>query len=100
MAAADSDMRLIIAGAGGRMGRTLLHAIGATKGVTLAGAVEAADSAVIGRDAGDQKRVMTPSAAIAAGADYLVVGRPIVAAADPRAAAQAIVAEIAQQART
>jgi 4-hydroxy-tetrahydrodipicolinate reductase len=53
MAAADSDMRLIIAGAGGRMGRTLLHAIGATKGVTLAGAVEAADSAVIGRDAGE-----------------------------------------------
>jgi len=35
------------------MGRTLLHAIGATKGVTLAGAVEAADSAVIGRDAGE-----------------------------------------------
>jgi 4-hydroxy-tetrahydrodipicolinate reductase len=35
------------------MGRTLIHAIGATKGVTLAGAVEAADSAVIGRDAGE-----------------------------------------------
>jgi orotidine-5'-phosphate decarboxylase len=47
-----------------------------------------------GADAGDQKRVMTPSAAIAAGADYLVVGRPILAAADPRAAADAIVAEI------
>jgi orotidine-5'-phosphate decarboxylase len=49
-----------------------------------------------GGDKGDQKRVMTPAAAIAAGADYLVVGRPIVAAADPQAAAQAIVAEIAQ----
>jgi len=48
-----------------------------------------------GADAGDQKRVMTPSAAIKAGADYLVVGRPIVAAADPKAAADAIVAEIA-----
>jgi orotidine-5'-phosphate decarboxylase len=48
-----------------------------------------------GADAGDQKRIMTPAAAIAAGADYLVVGRPIVAAADPKAAAQAIVAEIA-----
>jgi orotidine-5'-phosphate decarboxylase len=48
-----------------------------------------------GADAGDQKRIATPSAAIAAGADYLVVGRPIVAAADPRAAAKAIVAEIA-----
>jgi orotidine-5'-phosphate decarboxylase len=48
-----------------------------------------------GADAGDQKRVMTPAAAIAAGADYLVVGRPIVAAPDPKAAAEAIVAEIA-----
>jgi orotidine-5'-phosphate decarboxylase len=48
-----------------------------------------------GAESGDQKRIMTPAAAIAAGADYLVVGRPIVAAADPQAAAQAIVAEIA-----
>jgi orotidine-5'-phosphate decarboxylase len=45
--------------------------------------------------AGDQKRIMTPANAIAAGADYLVVGRPVVAAADPQAAAAAIVAEIA-----
>jgi orotidine-5'-phosphate decarboxylase len=52
-----------------------------------------------GAEAGDQKRIMTPAAAIAAGADYLVVGRPIVAAPDPRAAAEAIVAEIAQQTR-
>jgi orotidine-5'-phosphate decarboxylase len=43
----------------------------------------------------DQKRVMTPACAIAAGADYLVVGRPILQADDPRAAAQAIVAEVA-----
>jgi orotidine-5'-phosphate decarboxylase len=48
-----------------------------------------------GAAAGDQKRVMTPARAIAAGADYLVVGRPIVEAPDPRAAAGAIVAEIA-----
>jgi orotidine-5'-phosphate decarboxylase len=48
-----------------------------------------------GAEAGDQKRIMTPAAAIAAGADYLVVGRPIVAAQDPKAAADAIVAEIA-----
>jgi orotidine-5'-phosphate decarboxylase len=48
---------------------------------------------------GDQKRVMTPAAAIAAGADYLVVGRPVIAASDPKAAADAIVAEIAQAAR-
>ncbi len=52
-----------------------------------------------GAAAGDQKRIMTPAAAIAAGADYLVVGRPIVTAPDPRAAADAIVAEIAQQTR-
>ncbi len=52
-----------------------------------------------GAAAGDQKRIATPALAIKAGADYLVVGRPIVAAADPRAAAQAIVAEIAQAAK-
>jgi orotidine-5'-phosphate decarboxylase len=51
-----------------------------------------------GAAAGDQKRIMTPSAAIAAGADYLVVGRPIVAAPDPQAAAEAIVAEVASAA--
>ncbi|HVT34902.1 MAG TPA: orotidine-5'-phosphate decarboxylase [Nevskiaceae bacterium] len=44
---------------------------------------------------GDQKRVMTPARAIKAGADYLVVGRPIRDAADPRAMAQAIQKEIA-----
>ncbi len=48
-----------------------------------------------GGEVGDQKRVATPSQAIADGADYLVVGRPIIAAVDPRAAAEAIVAEIA-----
>jgi orotidine-5'-phosphate decarboxylase len=47
-----------------------------------------------GAATGDQKRIATPAAAITAGADYLVVGRPIIAAADPRAAAAAIVAEI------
>ncbi|MBV9260124.1 MAG: orotidine-5'-phosphate decarboxylase [Pseudolabrys sp.] len=44
----------------------------------------------------DQKRIMTPEKAIAAGADYLVVGRPVLEAADPKAAAQAIVNEIEQ----
>jgi orotidine-5'-phosphate decarboxylase len=48
---------------------------------------------------GDQKRVMTPAAAIAAGADHLVVGRPIVAASNPKAAADAILAEIAAACR-
>jgi 4-hydroxy-tetrahydrodipicolinate reductase len=48
-----SDMRLIVAGAGGRMGRTLIQAIAASPGVTLAGAVDAAAAAVIGRDCGE-----------------------------------------------
>jgi orotidine-5'-phosphate decarboxylase len=49
-----------------------------------------------GAAAGDQKRVMTPGRAISAGADYLVVGRPVMEAADPRAAADTIQAEIVQ----
>ncbi len=48
----------------------------------------------VGADVGDQKRVATPTAAIAAGADLLVVGRPIRDAGDRRAAARAIGAEI------
>ena len=48
-----------------------------------------------GADLADQKRVMTPARAISAGADYLVVGRPVTQAPDPKAAAQAIVTEIA-----
>ncbi|MDP8224992.1 MAG: orotidine-5'-phosphate decarboxylase [Candidatus Lernaella stagnicola] len=48
---------------------------------------------------GDQKRVMTPSKAIAAGADYLVVGRPITQAPLPEAAAEAIVEEMEAAAR-
>jgi orotidine-5'-phosphate decarboxylase len=47
-----------------------------------------------GTDLGDQKRIMTPGRAIAAGADYLVVGRPVIEAADPKAVAEAIVADI------
>ncbi|MFC0811960.1 orotidine-5'-phosphate decarboxylase [Paracoccus panacisoli] len=47
-----------------------------------------------GAAAGDQKRIETPAAAIAAGADHIVVGRPIWQSANPRAAAQAILAEL------
>jgi orotidine-5'-phosphate decarboxylase len=48
-----------------------------------------------GGDAGDQKRIATPAAALEAGASHLVVGRPITAAADPVAAARRIKAEMA-----
>jgi orotidine-5'-phosphate decarboxylase len=47
-----------------------------------------------GADAGDQKRIATPARAIAEGADHIVVGRPIWQAKDPRAAAQAVLAEL------
>jgi 4-hydroxy-tetrahydrodipicolinate reductase len=48
-----SKMRVVIAGASGRMGRSLIHAVGTSKDLVLAGAVDAPDSAVIGRDAGE-----------------------------------------------
>jgi orotidine-5'-phosphate decarboxylase len=49
-----------------------------------------------GSDPGDQKRFATPREAIAAGADYLVIGRPITGAADPRAAVACIVKELSE----
>jgi orotidine-5'-phosphate decarboxylase len=52
-----------------------------------------------GAASGDQKRVATPAQAIAAGADYLVVGRPVTTAGDPKAAADAVVVEIAAAAK-
>jgi len=47
-----------------------------------------------GSDAGDQARTMTPAEAVAAGADWIVVGRPVTGASDPAAAAAAIAAAI------
>jgi len=71
-----SDMRLIVAGAGGRMGRTLIHAIAAMDGVTLAGAVDAPGSAVIGRDAGELAGLGTNGVTVTADA------APLLASAD------------------
>ncbi len=48
-----------------------------------------------GASVADQKRTMTPTAATAEGADYLVVGRPVAQAKNPREARQAIISEIA-----
>jgi orotidine-5'-phosphate decarboxylase len=48
-----------------------------------------------GADAGDQSRVSTPAMALTAGADYLVIGRPITAAADPAKALNALISEMA-----
>lgn len=48
----------------------------------------------VGADLGDQARVATPASALGAGADYLVIGRPITEAVDPRAAFEAIVSEM------
>ena len=52
-----------------------------------------------GAGKGDQKRIRTPARGLAAGADHLGVGRPILEAPDPKAAAESIVAEIAGAAR-
>lgn len=50
----------------------------------------------VGQEKGDQRRVMTPAEAVAAGADFLVVGRPVTKAADPSAAVRDILAEMAR----
>ena len=59
------------------------------KFILLTPGIRPAGAAVV-----DQKRVVTPAAAIAAGATYLVVGRPITAAPEPARAAEAIIAEM------
>jgi orotidine-5'-phosphate decarboxylase len=75
-----------------------------TSGAEASGLRALAPDAVIGvpgvrraQDAaGDQRRVVTPAAALRAGADLIIVGRPIIGAADPVAAARAFVQEIAE----
>jgi orotidine-5'-phosphate decarboxylase len=53
-----------------------------------------------GAETDDQRRIATPEAALEAGANYVVVGRPITAARDPSAATRAILEEMAQQAKS
>ncbi len=69
-----SDMRLVVAGAGGRMGRTLIHAIAASRGVALVGAVDAAGSAVIGRDAGELAGLGKNGVQVASNVEPLLAG--------------------------
>jgi orotidine-5'-phosphate decarboxylase len=65
---------------------------------TVGGALKVVTPGVrpAGADRGDQKRVMTPDEAIRAGADHIVIGRPITQAADPAAAALAIAEEVSR----
>ncbi len=98
----DSDPRTLVA-------RRARQAREAGMGGVVCSAAEAADVRAIvgsgmavvtpgirpaGAARGDQKRVMTPADALAAGSSHLVVARPIVAAPDPRAAADAILSEM------
>jgi 4-hydroxy-tetrahydrodipicolinate reductase len=63
-----SDMRLIVAGAGGRMGRTLVKAVAQTPGLALAGATENANSPLIGKDAGELSGIGSNGIALSADA--------------------------------
>ena len=69
--------------------RPLRQAFGDSLGIVTPGIRPA------GSNAADQKRITTPAEALEAGADYLVIGRPITAAPDPRAALERIAAELA-----
>ena len=70
------------------------HEVATLRGVIGEGVIVVPGVRPAGSDAGDQRRIATPTDAIAAGADLLVVGRPIRNAPDPEAAARAIASEI------
>jgi 4-hydroxy-tetrahydrodipicolinate reductase len=67
-----ADMRLIVAGAGGRMGRALVKAIADTSGLTLAGALESAGSPLLGQDAGTLSGLGENGIKLAADAEKLI----------------------------
>lgn len=111
----DGDLKSL--GFSGGTRETVLHLAGLAQEAGLSGVVASAeDAAAIRKACGgeflivtpgirgageavagdDQKRIVTPAGAVASGADYLVVGRPIRQAADPAAAADAITREIAR----
>ena len=67
-----SDMRLVVAGAGGRMGRTLIKAIAETPGLALAGALEDAKSPLLGQDSGQLAGLGNNGIALSADAKALI----------------------------
>ena len=69
-----SDMRLVVAGAGGQMGRAVIKAIAETGGVVLAGAVEAPGAVVIGHDAGELAGLGRAGIAVSAEPAVLLTG--------------------------
>jgi len=89
--AKEAGMTGVVASA--RELRTIKEATGEDFVVVTPG-IRLPEAGVAGRD--DQTRVVTPGAAVADGADYIVVGRPIVAAPDPAAAAAAVLADMAR----
>ena len=79
-----ADMRLVVAGAGGRMGRTLVKSIAESKGVTLAGALEQEGSQFLGRDAGELAGIGTNGIAIASGLATLAKADALIDFTSPR----------------
>jgi 4-hydroxy-tetrahydrodipicolinate reductase len=67
-----SDMRLVVAGAAGRMGRTVIRAIAETDGVVLAGALDAQGGATIGQDSGELAGLSRNGVAVSADAPALL----------------------------
>lgn len=89
------DMRLVVAGAAGRMGRAVIRAIAETRGVTLSGALDAPGSAAIGRDAGELAGIGAGGIAVTADAGAALGGADGVIDFMVPAATMALLAETA-----